>query len=680
VAGNLETLRFVLFGDDRASSAFSRFARQVDDTTRAVDKNNLSLLDQRAKLDLIAKKAEELGKLNPDVKVQIDDYAAKLKLAVLKHELNSIGGSGGPLSNLGNLSGDAAAGVSGLAKALSGLPGILGSIASTGPVGVAVIVAMAAALVGLAVAAAPITAALIPITIGIGGFAAIAIPELTKVMGALSKSGTAAQTALKNLDPAERDLLAQIRPLKEQFSALAKAVQPDVMKAFGEAIKVIKDFFPAFKPLIKAAADALAGFLGKMDQWLNSPGGQAFVHWLETRGPKDIQMFGRVMWDVAKGIGDALNQIYRAGKWIDALMVRWGDNWMVMKTAAQMIWDEIEISALRMVSNVLGAFSHIPVIGHRFAEARVAVQGEIGKMQADVVRASVEMQGALDRIHGEKITLKFNATTGVIQGIAGHHFAKGTSGAAPGWGWVGEEGPELVKFSGGEKVIPSHVATGYAGGTGWDIRDVFNPAVTATSRQIGSMASGIENNPGKYWTFKWSPGGFGGGSGALGGDAGANKALARQLFPWSATYWPAFVALEMREAGFNRFARNPTSGAYGIPQALPPSKMPFAAQAAGGSHAGPQLSWMYGYIGQRYGNPLQAWAHEAAFNWYDQGGWLPPGLSLAMNGTGRPERVGGGGDIIIQNVTVYANDEGDLVRKLQAYAKRNGPIRLKVRS
>ena len=56
VAG-LETLRFVLLGDDRASSAFSRFARNVDQTTRAVGRNNLSLGDSKLKLDRIQKKA-----------------------------------------------------------------------------------------------------------------------------------------------------------------------------------------------------------------------------------------------------------------------------------------------------------------------------------------------------------------------------------------------------------------------------------------------------------------------------------------------------------------------------------------------------------------------------------------------------------------------------------------------
>src|SRR5689334_25046520 len=104
---------------------------------------------------------------------------------------------------------------------------------------------------------------------------------------------------------------------------------------------------------------------------------------------------------------------------------------------------------------------------------------------------------------------------------------------------------------------------------------------------------------------------------------------------WPASMWSSYDYLEMREAGYNRFARNPSSGAYGIPQALPPTKMPFAAQAAGGSHAGPQIAWMYNYIAGRYGNPVNAWAHEVANHWYAKGGLVPgyaSGGSVASRG------------------------------------------------
>jgi SLT domain-containing protein len=48
---------------------------------------------------------------------------------------------------------------------------------------------------------------------------------------------------------------------------------------------------------------------------------------------------------------------------------------------------------------------------------------------------------------------------------SGHGYAAGTGGAAPGWGWVGERGPELVNFRGGEMVLPTGSLVGYASGT-----------------------------------------------------------------------------------------------------------------------------------------------------------------------------------------------------------------------
>jgi hypothetical protein len=132
-----------------------------------------------------------------------------------------------------------------------------------------------------------------------------------------------------------------------------------------------------------------------------------------------------------------------------------------------------------------------------------------------------------------------------------------------------------------------------------------------------------------------------GAAGPGGGAPSANAALARSMFPvWaSGPEWGAWNYLAMRESGWNQFARNPSSGAYGIAQALPPTKMPFAAQAAGGSNPAAQIGWMAGYIASTYGDPIRAAQHEAAFNWYDGGGSLRPGVTLAVNTSGRAESV-----------------------------------------
>jgi hypothetical protein len=86
---------------------------------------------------------------------------------------------------------------------------------------------------------------------------------------------------------------------------------------------------------------------------------------------------------------------------------------------------------------------------------------------------------------------------------------------------------------------------------------------------------------------------------------------------------------------------------------------------------------MFNYIAQRYGTPAVAWQHELAAHWYDRGGFLPPGVSLAVNNTGRPEPVGFGTTYnITVNVPPSANkaDVGrQVVEVIREYEKRSGP-------
>lgn len=60
---------------------------------------------------------------------------------------------------------------------------------------------------------------------------------------------------------------------------------------------------------------------------------------------------------------------------------------------------------------------------------------------------------------------------------------------------------------------------------------------------------------------------------------------------------------------------NPYTGAAGIPQAVPGSKMASAGPNWRTS-ARTQILWGLGYIKSRYGSPSAAWAHEAAHGWY----------------------------------------------------------------
>jgi hypothetical protein len=81
----------------------------------------------------------------------------------------------------------------------------------------------------------------------------------------------------------------------------------------------------------------------------------------------------------------------------------------------------------------------------------------------------------------------------------------------------------------------------------------------------------------------------------------------------------AFADIVARESGWNVHATNPTSGAYGIPQALPAGKM---ASAGADWRTNPftQIRWMVGYIHSRWGSPIAADFNERNAHWYRNGG------------------------------------------------------------
>lgn len=79
--------------------------------------------------------------------------------------------------------------------------------------------------------------------------------------------------------------------------------------------------------------------------------------------------------------------------------------------------------------------------------------------------------------------------------------------------------------------------------------------------------------------------------------------------------YSCLVALWNRESRWNVYAHNVSSGAYGIPQALPGEKMA-SAGADWATNPVTQITWGLGYIDGRYGSPCAAWAHSEESGWY----------------------------------------------------------------
>lgn len=102
---------------------------------------------------------------------------------------------------------------------------------------------------------------------------------------------------------------------------------------------------------------------------------------------------------------------------------------------------------------------------------------------------------------------------------------------------------------------------------------------------------------------------------SAGNSPSAARAYARNLmsskYGWGGDQFSCLNSLWNRESGWRVHAANP-SGAYGIPQALPGSKMGAGWQ----NSAQVQVSWGLGYIKSRYGTPCGAWGHSQSTGWY----------------------------------------------------------------
>ncbi|WP_245993185.1 G5 domain-containing protein [Xylanimonas allomyrinae] len=111
-----------------------------------------------------------------------------------------------------------------------------------------------------------------------------------------------------------------------------------------------------------------------------------------------------------------------------------------------------------------------------------------------------------------------------------------------------------------------------------------------------------------------------GSTGAASGPvmSGSPRAIGQELAAargWTGEQWQCLDSLFQKESGWNPSAANPSSGAYGIPQALPGSKMGSVA-ADWRTNPATQITWGLGYIAGRYGTPCTAWGHSQSTGWY----------------------------------------------------------------
>lgn len=142
------------------------------------------------------------------------------------------------------------------------------------------------------------------------------------------------------------------------------------------------------------------------------------------------------------------------------------------------------------------------------------------------------------------------------------------------------------------------------------------------------------------------------GLGGSGSGSSANQKIGATLAAihgWAGPQWAALKNLWNGESGWNERALNKSSGAYGIPQSLPASKMS-SAGSDWKTNPATQIKWGLNYIASRYGNPVNAYSAwlSRSPHWYAKGTNGGAARGLAWVGEKGPELVNfkGGEDVL----------------------------------
>lgn len=138
------------------------------------------------------------------------------------------------------------------------------------------------------------------------------------------------------------------------------------------------------------------------------------------------------------------------------------------------------------------------------------------------------------------------------------------------------------------------------------------------SGSAANAVSLVDYTGGTSASSSGSPGSNAPNPGSVKGNVALGKMMAA-AHGWTGQQWNDLYALWQRESGWSNTAKNPSSGAYGIAQALghgPTNQYPAGPANPPTSSAAAQIAWGLSYIKQRYGSPSAAWAHETSAGWY----------------------------------------------------------------
>lgn len=343
---------------------------------------------------------------------------------------------------------------------------------------------------------------------GSAGGIAKTIPELKNLTDEQLKAG-AGITLLKEQYGGLSDQLAGSASVALQNftnswddtrAALGESLMPAVMPMLQGLIAFLNDtVIPAiqsFAPVVKEIFTEVSGFITSLKPIFEPIFERLSSYWTQTLGPNI-----KALWEIVKNVVGLISAILQGD---------WSASWESAKKIVENVINIIKNTILNPLTDV--AKKIWDGVKSAWSTAWDNLKAAVKKPLDDIIlffdpvikAVNAVINGIEKALQALGILDKSNYKPGPVSpsgqvGVSTKGYAKGTKSATPGVAVVGEEGPELVLFNGGEQVIPNHLLPkdigkirGYADGTtGWIEGAVRN--ISGSILSVGQDANILGN-------------------------------------------------------------------------------------------------------------------------------------------------------------------------------------------
>lgn len=284
-----------------------------------------------------------------------------------------------------------------------------------------------------------------------------ALKNMSPAMKTALTALLAEKQAYDNLTPSQRKFASALSGVSREWHKVQAAAQPVLTLLLTDLTQLAKDVLPLVTPVINATGQAIHRLLVRADTFVKS---EKFKQWVKNL-TNEIP-------GVIRQVGDFIGKLTTlAGK-----LITNKKNTQDLHDVLTTFYNAVNstITAINGLDNAFNRLKNAPIISFLSS-----INSKLSYMNG--------LAGAVGRALGQIANLipGLGAVGRVVGGLLlGHE--TGTPGAPPGYAWTGERGPELVKFNGGETVIPHGpsmaMARGYANGTpGWERGGDMQPIV-----------------------------------------------------------------------------------------------------------------------------------------------------------------------------------------------------------